>query len=197
MDILLTTQRLSLRRFTAADTEHIYALDNDPEVMRFINGGTPTPRRVVEEEILPGFIHWDQGAPAYGFWAAEERDSGAFIGWFSLRPDKEEPQVIVLGYRLCRAVWGQGLATEGVRALIAKGFTELGVERMVASTYQDNTPSLRVMEKAGLKFVRSFRITVADMQQSDTYHVDTDEAEIWDGDDVEYALDRGEWRKRS
>ena len=56
MEILLETERLRLRRFTEADADHLFALDNDPEVMRYLNGGMPTPRAVVETEILPGFM---------------------------------------------------------------------------------------------------------------------------------------------
>ena len=47
METLLETPRLRLRRFTAVDAEHLFALDNDPEVMRYLNGGVPTPRSVV------------------------------------------------------------------------------------------------------------------------------------------------------
>jgi len=45
--------------------------------------------------------------------------------------------------------WGKGYATEGSRALIRKGFTELGVQRVVAEAMAVNVASRRVMEKAG------------------------------------------------
>ena len=70
-----------LRRFIEADLDHLFALDNDPEVMCYINGGTPTPRAVVENEILPGFIYYDARYPVYGFWAAAAKISGDFLGW--------------------------------------------------------------------------------------------------------------------
>lgn len=50
----LETDRLVLRAFTAADIDHLLALDNDPEVMRFINGGRPTSRESIETRTLPG-----------------------------------------------------------------------------------------------------------------------------------------------
>jgi RimJ/RimL family protein N-acetyltransferase len=52
MHIILETERLSLRRFTSADGDRLVDLDSDPEVMRFLNGGEPTPRSVVREQIL-------------------------------------------------------------------------------------------------------------------------------------------------
>jgi RimJ/RimL family protein N-acetyltransferase len=67
MHVLLETERLILRRFTAADLDHLFTLDNDPEVMRYINGGEPTPREAIESDILPRFMQYDEGCPAYGF----------------------------------------------------------------------------------------------------------------------------------
>jgi RimJ/RimL family protein N-acetyltransferase len=66
-------------------------------------------------------------------------------------PDERE-----LGYRLRREWWGQGLATEGSLALIQLAFTELGARRVWAQTMTVNVASRRVMERCGLRFVRSF-----------------------------------------
>ena len=188
MQILLKTERLILRRFAPADLDHLYALDNDPEVMRYINGGTPTPRVVIEREILPVFLRYDERRPGFGFWAAVLRSTGAWLGWFSFRATEEASGQAVLGYRLCRAAWGQGYATEGARALIARGFSQWGVRRVVATTYEDNLASRRVMEKLGMRLVRRFRYTPEEIARSDTFH--SESTEVWDGDDVEYAIDR-------
>jgi RimJ/RimL family protein N-acetyltransferase len=188
MQILLKTERLILRRFAPADLDHLYALDNDPEVMRYINGGTPTPRVVIEREILPVFTRYDERRPGLGFWAAIRRTDGAWLGWFSFRPTEEASGQAILGYRLCRAAWGQGYATEGARALIARGFSEWGVRRVVATTYEHNLASRRVMEKLGMRLVRRLRYTPEEIARSDTFH--SESTEVWDGDDVEYAIDR-------
>ncbi len=55
-----------------------------------------------------------------------------------------------------KSAWGKGYATEGSRALIRKGFTESGVQRVTAEAMAANTASRRVMEKAGLTLVRTF-----------------------------------------
>ena len=195
MHIYLETDRLILRRFTAADLDHLVELDADPEVMRFLTGGTPTPRDVIARDILPAFLAYYARGDRYGFWAAIEKATGAFLGWFHLRPlpgaPDDEPE---LGYRLRRAAWGRGYGTEGSRALIRKGFTELGVRRVIASTYEHNRASRRVMEKSGLAFVRAYRLVPADLAAQDAHH---DPArEIWDGDDVEYALDKADWERQ-
>lgn len=157
MPAFLHTERLVLRPFTEADADHLFALDNDPEVMRFINGGEPTSRETVEAKVLPRLLHDHPCTGTRGFWAAEEAATGVFLGWFEFRPlDEQSPAVVELGYRLNRASWGKGYATEGSRALIDKGFTELGVERVTANTMAVNSRSRRVMEKSGLTFLRNF-----------------------------------------
>jgi RimJ/RimL family protein N-acetyltransferase len=77
---------LVLRRFTDDDVENLVELDSDPEVMRFINGGRPTARDEVENEILPAFLDYYARFPGYGFWAAVEKSTDRFVGWFHFRP---------------------------------------------------------------------------------------------------------------
>src|SRR5437773_389107 len=45
---VLETERLRLRPFTPDDVENLVELDSDPQVMRYINGGRPTPREEIE-----------------------------------------------------------------------------------------------------------------------------------------------------
>src|SRR5947209_20555810 len=92
-----------------------------------------------------------------------------------------DPNDVALGYRLRKAAWGHGYATEGARALIRKGFTELGVQRVFATTYQDNRASRRVMEKSGLTLVRTYRLAPADLAVESTTHIPGQD--LWDGDD--------------
>jgi RimJ/RimL family protein N-acetyltransferase len=183
VDVLLETERLTLRRFTAGDTDLLVDLDSDPQVMRYINGGRPTPRGEVEREVLPAFLGYYRRFPGYGFFAAVERATGGFVGWFHLRPKPgmptDQPE---LGYRLRRAAWGRGYATEGSRALIDLAFTDLGASRVYAETMTVNTGSRRVMEKAGLRLVRTFHQEWPDPIEGDELG------------DVEYALTREQWR---
>ncbi|GAA2829135.1 GNAT family N-acetyltransferase [Nonomuraea rubra] len=152
MHIFLETERLILRRFAESDADDLFHLHNDPDVMRYLNGGKPTPREVIVDRTVPRFV-------SGGFYAAVERRSGDFLGWFHLRPaeggPEEEPE---LGYRLHKAAWGRGYATEGSLALVDKAFTELGARRVFAQTMAVNLGSRRVMEKCGLRLVRTFRL---------------------------------------
>ena len=184
MDALLETERLVLRRFTDADVDLLVDLDGDPEVMRYITGGRPTPREEIRDEVLPAWLRWYERFPGYGFWAAAEKATGEFLGWFHLRPPEgaspDEPE---LGYRLRRSAWGKGYATEGSRALVRMAFTELGARRVYAETMVVNRGSRRVMEKAGLRLVRTFHQPWPDRIEGDEHG------------DVEYALTRAEWEE--
>lgn len=184
MQIFLETERLELRRFTDDDVENLVELDSDPEVMRFINGGRPTPRDEIENEFVPAILDHYERYAGYGFWAAVEKSTHRFVGWFHFRPGQGAPPgEVALGYRLRRSAWGKGYATEGSRALIHKGFAELDVQRVVASTMVVNVASRHVMEKAGLKFVRTFHQPWPDYIEGE------------EEGDVEYALLRSEWER--
>jgi RimJ/RimL family protein N-acetyltransferase len=154
--ILLETARLRLRRFVLADLDRLVELDSDPEVMRYITYGVPTPRERYEFEILPRWLAFYDAAPLLGYWAAELKGSGEFIGWFHLRPDRFDAGELELGYRLRRSAWGQGYAAEGGRALVTHGFECAGAGKVSARTLGANLRSRRVMEKCGLAYERDF-----------------------------------------
>ena len=200
MQIFLETERLVLRRLTEADVDNLFALDSDPAVMRFLTGGRPTPRDVIEQEILPRFLrYYERYNERFGAWAAIEKATGDFLGWFSFKPPEgSSPHEVELGYRLRQSAWGMGYGTEGAQALIRKGFAELGVQRVFATTYQDNLASRRVMEKAGLRLVRTFRMTPEELAAVGSVHVtpETASQDLWDGDDVEYALEKVDWEQQ-
>ncbi len=185
MEVYLETDRLILREFTPSDADLLVELDGDPEVMHFITGGRITPREEIEDEVLPAFLGYHERSDGYGFWAVIEKATGEFLGWFHFRPPREggSPGEPELGYRLRKQAWGRGYATEGSRALIEKGFAELGARRVFAETMVVNVASRRVMEKAGLKLVRTFHQPWPDPIPGDEHG------------DVEYALTREEWER--
>jgi RimJ/RimL family protein N-acetyltransferase len=182
----LETERLLLRRFTPADADLLVALDGDPEVMRYLSGGSPTPREEIERTALPRFLRSNERTDDLGYWAVIEQASGAFLGRIYLRPIADaRPDELDLGYRLNRLAWGKGYATEASRALICKGFADPRVQRIVASAIASNIASRRVMEKVGLTLVRTSRVTWPDrfggVEQIK----------------VDYALERADWERQA
>jgi len=187
MHIILKTPRLVIRQFTEDDVDNLSNLDSDPEVMRFLTGGRPIPREEIRDRIIPFNLGVYDRLDRLGTWAAESTATGEFLGWFHFRPGHGSDDIanIELGYRLRRSSWNKGYATEGSRALVSMGFTDLGVERVFALTMTVNTASRRVMEKCGLTLVRT------------TPYERPDVIEGAGHGEVEYALTRPEWEART
>jgi RimJ/RimL family protein N-acetyltransferase len=157
MTVYLESDRLTLRYFTESDAELLIELDSDPDVMRYLSGGVPTPPETVHNEIMPVLLGLYEKWLTYGIFAAHDKTNKEFIGWFLLRPKAEGPRSEVeLGYRLRKAAWGKGYATEGSAALLRKAFTELGVQTVWAETMFVNRRSRNVMRKLGMTHVKTY-----------------------------------------
>ena len=184
MALALETERMVLRPFTVEDVELLVDLDADPEVMRHLTGGAATPRTTIVDEVLPRFRSWDDRDP-FGYAAAFERRTESFVGWFALDPaDRSRPAHVELGYRLRRAAWGHGYATEAACTLVDRAFDHPAVQRVWAQTMAVNRRSRRVMERAGLRYAR-------------TFHQQWFEAIAGaEAGEVEYQLTRAEWASR-
>lgn len=180
--VILTTDRLVLRRFTLDDADDLLALDSDRLVRRFVEDGEPVTRNSAIE-MIEHWLGYYERSDLFGFWAAIERTTGRFLGWFHLRPadghGDDEPE---LGYRLIASAWGRGLATEGSIALIDRGFATGRIRRVLAETMASNVGSRRVMEKAGMRLARTFRAEWP-------VRIPGDEE-----GDVEYAITFDEWQ---
>ncbi|MGG7569373.1 GNAT family N-acetyltransferase [Streptomyces sirii] len=187
MDNYLETERLALRRFTADDADLLIELDSDPAVMRYLSGGEPTAPKVIRERHLPRILAgYEKWGGKLGLFAAHEKDGGAFIGWFHLRPEPEGPlDEAELGYRLRQTAWGKGYATEGSRALLGKAFTELGVRMVWAATMSVNHGSRNIMEKL-------------EMTLTDTLPTPSD-MEVIEGSEqggVRYEITKEQWKQQ-
>ena len=180
--VIAETGRLLLRRFTENDVDNLVQLDADPEVMLRINRGRPTPRGEIADDFLPAFLAYYARGDAYGFWAVVEKASAEFLGWVHFRPQPhdaaDDPE---LGYRLKKSAWGKGFATEAAQAMIDRGFGDFDVQRVHAETMVVHAASRRVMEKCGMRLVRTFHAEWPDKIPGD------------EQGDVEYAITRAEW----
>lgn len=150
--ITLTTPRLLMRQLVEEDAEELYILNSDPEVLRYTGD---VPFASVEE--ARAFIrHYDQYALyRRGRLGLFLKDTGAFIGWCGLKyhPQNGETE---LGFRLKRAYWNQGYATEAARASLNYGFGDLQLVTIVGRVIKENTASIRVLEKIGMRYWKDF-----------------------------------------
>ena len=143
------TPRLRLRQWRESDLAPFFALACDPQVMEFL---LPLPTRA-ESDAAANRAKALVAQNGWGFWAVERKDTGAFIGFTGLNvPMATLPfsPCVEIGWRLARASWGQGFATEAARGALQVGFEQLGLDEIVAFTAEGKVRSAAVMERLGM-----------------------------------------------
>lgn len=147
--MLVETPRLVLRLPRLEDAEAFAAINADPEVARFVSATGPLTR--AESDLLLRSMRdqWDR--EPFGLWIAELRETGEFAGFVGLSHPSLPALAadVEVGWRLGRAYWGQGLATEGGAAAVAHAFDRCALDRLVCIIDPDNHPSLGVARKLG------------------------------------------------
>jgi len=152
--IVLQTPRLTLRHLEPSDLQPLFELYRDPEVRRYFPDGTRTLDETREE--LEWFLHGHPRHPELGLWATVERASGAFLGRCGLLPwTIDGVDEVELAYLIDRRRWGEGLATEAARGIVAHAREALGLERLIVLVTPGNDASARVAVKAGMAFERA------------------------------------------
>ncbi|HMN88645.1 MAG TPA: GNAT family N-acetyltransferase [Saprospiraceae bacterium] len=146
---MIVTERLQLREFLESDAADFYALNADPEAIRY-TGDSAFESVAAAAAFLRAYNPYR--TEGMGRWAVIRKSDGAYLGWCGLRYIQELGEVD-LGYRFFREHWGQGYATESGKACIAYGFQVLALKRIVARAMKDNIASMRVMEKIGMRLV--------------------------------------------
>ena len=142
----LTTQRLTLRGFTAADLDALDPIYADPQVSRYIGDGTPADRAATWRALAGMLGHWQ--LRGYGMWALIERATGRLIGRAGLYNPEGWPG-LEAGWLLARDRWGRGFATEAGRTILAYAFTQLGADHVISVIHPANAASIRVAERLG------------------------------------------------
>lgn len=147
--VTLRTERLLLRPWRESDREPYAALNADPEVMRhFPSTLTRAESDASVDRIVDGFAR-----RGWGLWAVEVDGGAPFVGFVGLDEPAWEAHFtpcVEVGWRLARAHWGKGYATEAARAAVAFGFDVLGLDEIVSFTVPANSASRAVMERLGM-----------------------------------------------
>lgn len=147
--ITLHTPRLTLREWRDADVDAFAAMFDDPPVMEFL---MPAKDRAAIDAII-GRVRAHFVQHGFGWWAAELKATGQFIGFIGLSHVPFEAHftpAVEIGWRLASAHWGQGYATEGAKAALDAGFTRLGLPEIVSFTVPANRRSWHVIQRIGM-----------------------------------------------
>jgi RimJ/RimL family protein N-acetyltransferase len=138
----------------------LWQLDQDPEVMRFLNGGKVTSRTELEQRFLPRMAAYRDPFNGWGLWQSVEKVSGEFLGWTLVRPmgfftDRRDDSDLELGWRYKRSSWGNGYATEAAYAIMMAIRQQTGITRFSATVAEENTASIAIMKKLGMSYLKT------------------------------------------
>ena len=168
----IATDRLVLRRFTLDDAAQYLPLVAMPEIIRYT---ADRPLQSVREAaaLLASHPIRDYERFGYGRMACIEKSSGRLVGFSGLKflEDMDETDI---GYRFLPDCWGKGYATESAAAIMARQPARLGLSRIIGLVEPENTGSVRVLEKLGMRFEK--RIADAAHGELDVYAVDLPKA---------------------
>jgi RimJ/RimL family protein N-acetyltransferase len=150
--------RLRYRLMGSMDADLLFELDQDPEVMRFLNDGQPTPREDIDNLFMPRILAFTNPARGHGLWEVALANTGEYLGWILVRDygfgtDYHAHDNVELGWRLKRHCWGQGIASEAARAVLECLKPDPAVRRFCAIADPDNLGSIGVMKNLGMQFV--------------------------------------------
>ncbi|MBX7041407.1 MAG: GNAT family N-acetyltransferase [Ignavibacteria bacterium] len=148
-DIQIRNEIVHLREFTPEDADAMSLIYADDEVMKHIGSKRRGVSPAETKRMLEHFIE-NYGTDGFGIWACVMNDTGELTGHcgFNTLPDG----MVEIAYLLDRKYWGRGIATGIAGLTLAEGYRTFGFRKIVALAYPDNTASIRVLEKIGMRY---------------------------------------------
>ena len=151
---ILETQRLILRPFRPDDAETIFKnWASDGEAAKFWSWN---PHENIEEtrSILAGWTG-EYARPDYYHWAIEYRETGENVGYIYLDSIDGAEKCAAVHFLISRALWNKGLMTEACNSVLDFAMNAVGFARLESWRHEDNPASGRVMEKCGMKHIKT------------------------------------------
>lgn len=159
--IVPDSARLRYRLMDGADARDRrlwWELDQDPEVMRFLNHGIPTTWEEIENFLVPRVAAFTDHATGRGLWEMADKHTGEYLGWILVRhyrfdrPNCERDN-LELGWRLKRPYWSKGFTTEAARAIMDELARDPAIRVFSALADPANIASTSVMKKLGMRLI--------------------------------------------
>ncbi|WOT06799.1 GNAT family N-acetyltransferase [Shewanella youngdeokensis] len=164
----ISTDRLNISIMSLEDEELLFDLDQNPEVMRYINGGKITSRTDITDIYIPRLASYLTPSKGWGLWKVVQKanlenidERQHFLGWILIRPmgffsEKPDYTNLEIGWRFKQSAWGQGIATESARAVIELLVKhQADIERFSAIADENNIASINIMKKLGMSFINT------------------------------------------
>lgn len=144
---VVETERLRLRELVDDDVEAVFDLFRQEQVTRYYDVETMTD--IEAARAMVSFLRQRYANRVGIRWAVEDKASRNFLGTIGFNSINQAAHKGLIGYEVVPAVWGRGLATEAVRAIVRFGHERVELNRLEAVVMLDNHASARVLEKAG------------------------------------------------
>ena len=152
MKTIIKTERLYLRKLDISDAENFYELNLNPKVIK--HTGNSAFKNIAEaENFLKNYSDYKKNG--FGRWAVIKSSTNQFLGWCGLKYDENYNETDI-GFRFFEHFWNQGFATESARACIDYGFEKLNLQTIIGRAMKENTASVKVLEKIGMKYDKDF-----------------------------------------
>ena len=148
--MLLETSRLIIEQFCNNDVPNWAKIERDADVRRFIDGKVLSLKEAGEYVEINIRQYQRYG---YGRYAVRFKENRNLIGMCGFL---NESYGIDFGYRYSKDSWGKGLGFEAAKEVLNYGFFELGLEKILGLTAEQNYGSVRILEKLGFKFENKF-----------------------------------------
>ena len=155
------SERLKFRLMDSQDAQALWQLDQDPQVMKYLNGGKPTSMEQVNSVFIPRMEKYRDDKLGWGIWQVSDKVTDEYLGWVLIRPMAfftESPNFkdLELGWRFFQSTWGKRYATEAAIAIKDAVALHADVTHVSALALADNLASVGVMKKMGMSFVRAY-----------------------------------------
>ena len=150
--IFIETERLILREIIPEDAEAFFAMDSNPEVVKYV--GTKPLTHISQSVEMIENIRNQYTENRIGRWAAINKEDGKLVGWSGLKLIKEinnHKNIHDLGYRFTPEYWGKGYATETSIAVLNYAFNEMKLDQVFAYADVENDASNHVLRKLGFE----------------------------------------------
>jgi RimJ/RimL family protein N-acetyltransferase len=155
------SSRLSYRLMNSNDTDPLFQLDQDPQVMKFISDGEISSREKVATVFIPRMEAYRNESKGWGLWQVNMCETNEYIGWVLARPmnffsDKPEFNNIELGWRFFQKSWGKGYASEAAQHIKNSLAENKAYQAFSAIADEDNLASIGVMKNIGMSYLRTY-----------------------------------------
>lgn len=157
--IFIETERLILREIITEDAESFFAMDSNPEVVKYV-GIKPLTDISQSVEMIES-IRKQYVENGIGRWAVVRKEDGKMAGWSGLKLIKEinhHQNIHDLGYRFTLKYWGKGYATETSIAVLKYASNEMKLEKVFAYADVENDASNHVLRKLGFEKKETFTV---------------------------------------